>query len=62
VLSHSSRKNSLLLTGTRFQYNPKELWSLLNFVLPNITDNNSKFEKWFAAPFGKMTDNFQLRQ
>lgn len=37
----------LLITGTPLQNNLKELWSLLNFLLPNIFTNWEAFESWF---------------
>ena len=37
----------LLLTGTPLQNNLSELWSLLNFLLPEIFDNLASFEMWF---------------
>ncbi len=39
--------NRLLLTGTPLQNNLRELWSLLNFLLPTIFDNLGTFEGWF---------------
>lgn len=39
--------NRLLLTGTPLQNNLQELWSLLNFLLPDIFDDLSMFEGWF---------------
>ncbi|POS82672.1 hypothetical protein EPUL_005841 [Erysiphe pulchra] len=36
-----------LITGTPLQNNLKELWSLLNFLLPNIFVNWEQFESWF---------------
>merc|ERR1719362_1173589 len=41
--------NRLLLTGTPLQNNPSELWSLLNFLLPEIFDDLRVFESWFDA-------------
>lgn len=37
----------LLLTGTPLQNNLSELWSLLNFILPEIFDDLKVFESWF---------------
>ncbi|KAM3077101.1 putative ATPase [Clarireedia jacksonii] len=37
----------LLITGTPLQNNLKELWSLLNFLLPTIFTEWEMFESWF---------------
>ncbi|KAK2155795.1 hypothetical protein LSH36_231g03027 [Paralvinella palmiformis] len=37
----------LLLTGTPLQNDLSELWSLLNFLLPEIFDDLGSFEAWF---------------
>ena len=39
--------NKLLLTGTPLQNNLSELWSLLNFLLPDVFTSLADFEKWF---------------
>lgn len=39
--------NALLLTGTPLQNNLAELWSLLNFLLPDIFDDLAVFQRWF---------------
>jgi len=35
------------LTGTPLQNNLHELWSLLNFLLPEIFASSSDFDEWF---------------
>lgn len=44
----------LLITGTPLQNNLKELWSLLNFLLPTIFRDWEAFESWFD--FGDLED------
>ncbi|CAK7348865.1 unnamed protein product [Dovyalis caffra] len=41
----------LLLTGTPLQNDLKELWSLLNLLLPEVFDNRKAFHDWFSKPF-----------
>lgn len=48
--------NRLLLTGTPLQNNMTELWSLLNFILPNIVNDMDVFECWFDPSFFESTD------
>ena len=45
----------LLLTGTPLQNNLHELWSLLNFLLPEIFSSAEDFDEWFDLA-GKSTD------
>lgn len=35
------------MTGTPLQNNLHELWSLLNFLLPEIFTSSSDFDEWF---------------
>ncbi|XP_042214023.1 chromatin-remodeling complex ATPase chain Iswi-like isoform X1 [Homarus americanus] len=39
--------NRLLLTGTPLQNNLHELWSLLNFLLPEVFSSSEDFDSWF---------------
>ncbi|XP_023725434.1 chromatin-remodeling complex ATPase chain Iswi [Cryptotermes secundus] len=39
--------NRLLLTGTPLQNNLHELWSLLNFLLPEVFTSSDDFDAWF---------------
>lgn len=39
--------NRLLITGTALQNNLSELWSLLNFIMPDIFADFEIFHKWF---------------
>ena len=45
--------NRLLLTGTPLQNNLTELWSLLNFLLPDIFDDLDSFQAWFDFDFSR---------
>lgn len=38
----------LLITGTPLQNNLHELWSLLNFLLPELFDDSDVFDNWFS--------------
>lgn len=49
VLKKCQSMNRLLLTGTPLQNNLSELWSLLNFLLPEIFNDLAVFESWFDA-------------
>ncbi|SCU77894.1 LAME_0A02586g1_1 [Lachancea meyersii CBS 8951] len=46
-LKRINTSNRLLLTGTPLQNNLAELWSLLNFILPDIFADFEIFHKWF---------------
>ncbi|XP_045205485.2 lymphoid-specific helicase-like isoform X2 [Mercenaria mercenaria] len=46
-LKQYKNTHRLLLTGTPLQNNLSELWSLLNFLLPEIFDDLGSFETWF---------------
>lgn len=41
--------NRLLLTGTPLQNNLHELWSLLNFLLPDVFSSSEDFDAWFHS-------------
>ncbi|KAG5333444.1 HELLS helicase, partial [Acromyrmex heyeri] len=47
VLHDIRSMNRLILTGTPLQNNLSELWSLLNFLLPEIFNDLDTFESWF---------------
>ncbi|XP_025988856.2 lymphoid-specific helicase [Solenopsis invicta] len=47
VLKNLRSVNRLILTGTPLQNDLTELWSLLNFLNPEIFDNLDTFESWF---------------
>ncbi|CAG9309931.1 unnamed protein product [Blepharisma stoltei] len=42
-----STKLKLLITGTPLQNNLHELWSLLNFLMPEIFVSSDDFDQWF---------------
>ncbi|CAL9186223.1 unnamed protein product, partial [Musa hybrid cultivar] len=54
-------ENKLLLTGTPLQNNLAELWSLLNFILPDIFASNEEFESWFDFS-GRANSESQLEE
>ena len=39
----------MVLTGTPLQNNLSELWSLLNFVLPDVFGDLSTFQAWYVV-------------
>ena len=41
-------RNRLLITGTPLQNNLHELWSLLNFLLPDVFADSDAFDQWFT--------------
>jgi hypothetical protein len=43
----------LLLTGTPLQNSLQELWALLNYLMPEVFENDKDFEEWFQSPFGE---------
>ena len=53
-------KFRLLVTGTPLQNNLHELWSLLNFLLPDIFSSSSDFDEWFNMSGGDNKDNKKL--
>ncbi|CDU16319.1 DEAD/DEAH helicase, putative [Plasmodium yoelii] len=50
ILSLFISKYRILLTGTPLQNNMKELWALLNFLLPKIFSSSTDFQQWFSFP------------
>jgi ATP-dependent DNA helicase len=40
------QRSKILVAVAVLQNNLAELWSLLNFILPNIFDNLESFQKW----------------
>lgn len=47
VLKKLDVQNRLLITGTPLQNNLNELWSLLNFILPDVFHDLELFQQWF---------------
>ncbi|ORX36405.1 putative chromatin remodelling complex ATPase chain [Kockovaella imperatae] len=42
-------RGRLLITGTPLQNNLQELWSLLNFILPDVFSSSEDFDAWFKT-------------
>jgi len=49
----------LLITGTPLQNNLHELWSMLNFLLPDVFANAQHFDDWFDLTAGQPDDALQ---
>ncbi|XP_055382405.1 chromatin-remodeling complex ATPase chain Iswi [Condylostylus longicornis] len=47
ILREFKSTNRLLITGTPLQNNLHELWSLLNFLLPDVFNSSEDFDAWF---------------
>jgi SWI/SNF-related matrix-associated actin-dependent regulator of chromatin subfamily A member 5 len=47
ILREFKTDNCLLLTGTPWQNDLHEYWSLLNFIFPDIFDSSDHFGSWF---------------
>lgn len=44
-----------MISQTLFIYS--ELWSLLNFLLPNIFNSAESFDQWFSRPFSQFGES-----
>ena len=66
IVRKFNSKHRLLLTGTPFQNNLHELWSLLNFLMPNIFNDSEEFDRIFnldtATEEGQMQIVKQIHQ
>uniref|UniRef100_A0A7S1XF10 Uncharacterized protein n=1 Tax=Compsopogon caeruleus TaxID=31354 RepID=A0A7S1XF10_9RHOD len=49
VVRSFESQNRLLITGTPLQNNLRELWALLNFLLPDVFSSADDFDSWFAS-------------
>ncbi|KAK6057204.1 protein, SNF2 family [Cooperia oncophora] len=58
VVREIKSKNRLLITGTPLQNNLHELWSLLNFLLPDMFSSSEDFDSWFTD--GSMQGNTDI--
>ena len=47
IVREMKTANRLLITGTPLQNNLHELWSLLNFLLPDVFTSSTDFDEWF---------------
>jgi SWI/SNF-related matrix-associated actin-dependent regulator of chromatin subfamily A member 5 len=49
IVRQFNSRSRLLITGTPLQNNLMELWSLLNFLLPDVFSESADFESWFKG-------------
>ncbi|GIQ84903.1 DNA helicase Ino80, partial [Kipferlia bialata] len=47
-LTKYNARSRLLLSGTPVQNNMRELWALLNFIMPTLFDRHEEFNQWFS--------------
>lgn len=55
-------KNRLLITGTPLQNNLHELWSLLNFLIPDVFGESEVFDDWFQQNEKEEDQNVVIQQ
>jgi SWI/SNF-related matrix-associated actin-dependent regulator of chromatin subfamily A member 5 len=48
VVRVMNTEHRLLITGTPLQNNLRELWALLNFLMPDIFGDAEQFDEWFS--------------
>lgn len=62
-LNRFSAMRRLLLTGTPLQNDLRELWSLLNLLLPEVFDDKKCFTEWFGEALAglSLTNNDQSK-
>ena len=56
VLRQFSTEHRILLTGTPLQNNLKELWALLNYLMPKLFDSPEEFNQLFELNSGTAED------
>ena len=56
VLASLPAVHRLLVTGTPLQNDLTELWSLLNFLAPELYDSSKCFKQWFHAAEGRQDE------
>jgi SWI/SNF-related matrix-associated actin-dependent regulator of chromatin subfamily A member 2/4 len=55
-LDRFTTQRRLLLTGTPLQNELRELWSLLNLLLPEVFDDKKQFSDWFGEFLGSLDE------
>ena len=60
VVRKFNSKHRLLLTGTPLQNDLHELWSLLNFLMPNIFDDSKEFDRVFNLNSANEEDQLKI--
>ena len=52
-----SCRNRLLMTGTPLQNNLQELWSILNYLMPEVFSSSDDFCEWFNLDSNQKSQN-----
>lgn len=60
AIFHLSTRHRLGLTGTPIQNKVEDLWSLMNFLLPEYLGNSQHFHQSYVVPIRKSIDTFKL--
>lgn len=60
IVRQFNSRHRLLLTGTPLQNNLHELWSLLNFLMPNIFNDSEEFDRVFNLDSASQEEQLKI--